>query len=103
MATHNSWNAADTLAINDPAEYERLLHSYFTLLGDDLPWWRRCSEADHPQWKQCVADSAVEVAEQSDIPREWLCDALDIENALPITRRRIMRLSRERLAERRVA
>lgn len=92
-----NWTDADDLALRDPAEYERLLHGYFLVLGERRLWWQRCSEADHPRWKTCVAEAMTALARRSHVPPAWLADALDVEDAVPCTRRRIMRMARERL------
>lgn len=92
-----NWTDADSLALSDPAEYERLLHGYFLLLGERRLWWQRCGEADDARWRGCVAQAVSTVARRSGIDPAWLADALDVEDAFPRCRRRIMRAAREHL------
>ncbi|MHB8433823.1 MAG: hypothetical protein ACYDCA_09545 [Candidatus Tyrphobacter sp.] len=88
----------DALALCDPDEYRRLLDGFFLLLGERRLWWQRCAEADDPRWKSCLRDAIVDVATRSRCSPEWVADLLDGDD-LPKTRRRIMRLARERLYE----
>lgn len=94
-----NFNRADTLALNDPAEYEKALHGFFLVLGERRLWWQRCAQADNAQWVNCVRFAIKSVATDSRIPPPWLADALDVDDALPRTRRRVLRLARERLAQ----
>lgn len=91
-----------TIMLEQPAEYERLLHGYFLLLGERRLWWQRCSEADDPRWTRCVASAVRSIAKRSKVDPAWLADALDVEDALPGCRRRIIRMAREQLARERL-
>ncbi|MHB1798193.1 MAG: hypothetical protein ACYCUI_07810 [Vulcanimicrobiaceae bacterium] len=86
------------LAIAEPAEYERRLHSYFLILGERRLWWQRCAEAEDPRWRACVRAAIIALATRSQCLPAWLAEALELDDALLRTRRRILRMARERLA-----
>jgi len=92
----------DDLILNDPDEYERLLHSYFLLLGERRLWWQRCAQSDDPRWASCVRATIVQIARRSKCEPAWLADLLD-DGAFPLTKRLIMRIAKETLSARKAA
>ncbi len=84
------------LALTDPAEYQRLLQSFFLLLGEDRPWWRRCLEADDPRWPSCVRGAIATIAREQGIPARMAADYLDADDC-PRTRQRALELARKAL------
>lgn len=87
------------LILNDPAEYERLLHSYTLLLGQRKLWWERVAEAERDGWKTCVRLAIAEVGVRSNIPPTILAGWLDTAD-LPLTRAKVLQVARERLQAR---
>jgi hypothetical protein len=91
----------DRLVLHDPEEAERLLQSYFWILGERQLWWQRCAEAEDPRWKSCVRAAIENIAARSRFDPEVLADWLDDDVVAPLyrTRSRVLRIARERLYE----
>jgi hypothetical protein len=87
----------DTLILNDPAEYERLLHSYTLLLGERKLWWQRVAEAESEAWPAAIRRAITSVARKSALEPHTLAKWLDVAE-LPATRMRIIELARERMS-----
>jgi hypothetical protein len=87
----------ECLALFDPDGYERLLRSYWLLLGESRLWWESALAGDAVRWLNAVRHAIIEIAKASSVPAEWLADALDC--GLPKTRRRIIDIARQRYAE----
>lgn len=93
-----TFSGRDVLALmlDDPAEYERLLHSYTLLLGRRGLWWERVAQAEDERWKRAVRRVIAQVAAQSQLDPRTLAKWLDSAD-LPKTRAYILRLATERL------
>ena len=85
----------DALALNDPAAYRRLLDGFFLLLGERRLWWTCCAEADDPAWEACVRAAISEIAAPSGWSPAMVADYLDLEDAFPKTKQRVLRSARE--------
>lgn len=84
------------LILDDPAEYERLLHSYMLLLGRRGLWWERVAEAEREGWKRAVRRSIAKAAERSGLEPRTLAEWLD-HGDMPQTRRVVLDMARERV------
>lgn len=87
------------LALLDPGEYERLLHSYTLLLGERKLWWERVAEAESKGWKAAVRSAISFVANQTGVPARMFADWLDLAD-LPKTRALVLSIARDRLRSR---
>ena len=84
----------ELLMLNDPAEFERLLHSYTLLLGQRKLWWQRVADAEGDRWASAVRRAIVQVAERSDIPPTTLAEWLDDSEVFAATRALILNIAR---------
>lgn len=81
------------LALVDPDEYERLLHSYTLLLGKRGLWWERVAENEDERWKRCIRRAITKVAQKSALEPHRLAEWLDFSE-LPLTRALVLSLAR---------
>lgn len=86
----------EALILNDPAEYERLLHSYTLLLGQRKLWWQRVADSESDGWDRAVRRAIAKVAGQVGIEPHTLAEWLDVAD-LPKTRKIVLDLARERM------
>lgn len=93
----------DALALSDPAQYRELLDAFFLILGQRRLWWARCAEAEDPTWQASVRAAIVAVAAPSGWSSASIADLLDLEDAFPKTKERVLRLAREHFYRRAVA
>jgi hypothetical protein len=87
----------DALALSNPAAYRRLLDGFYLLLGQRRLWWQRCTAAEQPAWEACVRAAMIEIAAPSGWSPAMLADLLDLEEAFPKAKDRILRLARKQL------
>ena len=85
------------LALDDPGEYERLLRSYWLLLGQRKSWWERADEAQSPRWRDCIRSAIVGLANICGLRPRELAAYLDLDE-FPRARARVLALARERFA-----
>ena len=87
----------DALALSNPAAYRRLLDGFYLVLGQRRLWWQRCTAADEAGWEACVRAAMIDIAAPSGWSPARLADLLDLEDAFPKTKDRVLGLARERL------
>lgn len=67
----------------DPDAYDRLLRSYYRVLGQQPKlWWQEHPGAASEAWARCVRDAIGLMAQRANLPARTLADWLD-DHPLP--------------------
>jgi len=93
MTMTQSEAAIHQLMLDDPAEYERLLQSYWLMLGQKKLWWERVSDAGDPTWPSAVRSAIIAVARACDLEPHKLAVYLDLAD-MPISRAHVLSVAR---------
>jgi hypothetical protein len=93
----NSIEDVESLALENPDEFDRLLKGYFRLLGSrPKVWWQDDAGAMDERWSSCIRQAIAQLAAASGVPTRTLADWLDDE-ALPRARAKVIELAKARL------
>ena len=82
----------ERIALESPAEYRRLLESFYLLIGDARPWWRVSANGTHKAWPSAVKAAITEMAISAQMPAKQLATWLDTDD-FPKGRARALKIA----------